>query len=251
MEDTQKPELMFPPRLLQQNQGFWHAQLPRPQRTTEPFAHPSAAFKFHQYREGNQQMALDRIIAAASCLLGEHWWVLRIAAELMAWECGIKASGWPISIMLSAAYRTMPESVYDDLEPPDHAYERERLDQVQIAAWHLVCSQEDMLTAAARQVLLEPLEMAEERWIMEVLKTSTRIRQMVSEGTAHEQLDVELRLPWHRGVFSVLSGVQAAEWLWLQRHSNRIWPYRQPEAQFILDQHQAAQQRDAQPAVGA
>lgn len=229
-EDVAAVSYLLPPRLTRQGGPrqagaelqFWMAAQPRPEPEQKPFHEQ----QFLQEPPFHEQHSVQDIIAAASCLLDEHWEILDEAArDIRDSGCQEDEATKAVSVLLAASYRETkphPLVVGGDI--------RKITDRVVAAVCLLITCDKGLLTAAARRVLLDEPRTHGELWVMEVIKTAFRLADVPHH---HEKLSGPAG---KYGVLSMLrvEDVRDAEEFWLGPHEGWKWPYEEVEIQYIL-----------------
>ena len=216
---TPEPQLPLPPRLMRQGAQCWLAGQQRPRPEREPFCTDVV------YEETfDKQPSVEGVVAAASCLLGEHWEKLEEAAKVLISERGEDGACAAVSVLLAASYR--------EAEPHAQAVDVwfERLNRVVGAVSFLVACNKTLLTAAARHVLLDDQETPGTRWVMEVIMTAFRLAEVPD---CHEKLSGGT--DGRYGALSMLTvaDVRMAECYWLGACQGMRWPYTLAEMLYI------------------
>lgn len=225
------PPADVPGRLMDRGTTCWTAAERRPPPEFEPFV--TAATPFHELPWDNWEetgtIMNDRVVAAASCLLGVRWEILESVGQMILRDCPeTDVPSKAVAVLLAASYR---QTIPDRLPHDAWLLQRQR---VMDAVLFLVDSDEQRLTAAARQVLLGEPETPGERWVMEVIKAACRVAAL---GFRHEKLKP---VEGHYGILSKLPSAKAEEWLWLGPREGDCWPYRWQERQYIDEQYRAS-----------
>lgn len=188
------------------------------------------------------KMMHGQVIAAASCLLGEHRSVLQMAGERLLWRHGLVWAAGAISVLMVASF--------SKLSPQWHPHDQDmrRLQRVDTAVTILMEAGEPWLTSTARHVLFEEPEIPGKLWVMQVLKRAARIADLKQVHAEHllETLNFpqSCDAPWPppHGVFDILQGIERAETVWLSHHGGNCWPYSKEEGYYIAACHMAARE---------
>lgn len=189
-------------------------------------------------------MYQEQIIGAVSFLLGEHQSVLQMAGQSVL--RGAQDPLWAtcaLSVLLTAA-QCKPGDPLSETEPhphacDPHACDPQRIDRVTDKVAFLLKRDIFWLTESARQVLFDEPEIPGKLWIMQVLKTAVRVKdlrenrweRLLERWSVPPSFDAALPPP---NVFSLLQGIDAAQEAWLHVCGGFAWPYEEPEAQYLL-----------------